>query len=149
MQGSDVHPAAIQGAGSTVEAPSRTGGSRMDASKTVATYGAAWNEPDEAKRAALLEASWSDDGVYQDPTGTAEGRAALVAHIGGYQSMFPGHTIDFASGVDVTDAGIRWAWVMRNGDEVALEGMDFAELAPDGRIRRIAGFFGPFPPLDE
>jgi hypothetical protein len=52
-----------------------------------------------------------------------------------------------ASGVDITDAGLRWAWVMRDGDEIALEGMDFAELAPDGRIQRIAGLLGPLPPL--
>jgi hypothetical protein len=37
---------------------------------------------------------------------------------------------------------------MRNGDAVELEGVDFAELAPDGRIRRITGFFGPLPPLE-
>ena len=49
--------------------------------------------------------------------------------------------------VDDNGDGLRFAWVMRNGDEVVLEGMDFAELAPDGRIKRIAGFFGPFPPL--
>ena len=101
----------------------------------MATYGAAWNETDEAKRTALLEEWCADDGVYQDPIGTADSRAR--------------HTIDFASGVDITDAGLSGAWVMRNGDEVALEGMDFAELAPDGRIQRIAGFFGPFPPLDD
>jgi predicted SnoaL-like aldol condensation-catalyzing enzyme len=120
----------------------------VEPSKVVAIYGAAWNEPDEAKRTALLEESWVDDGVYQDPTGVADGRAALVAHIGEFHEMFPGRSIDFASGVDVTDAGIRWAWVMRNGDAIELEGMDFAELAPDGRIRRIAGFFGPLPSLD-
>ena len=118
----------------------------MEPRKIVASYGASWNEPDEAKRTALLEESWADGGVYQDPTGRADGRAALVAHIGGFHAMFPGRSIDFASGVDVTDAGLRWAWVMRNGDEVELEGMDFADLAPDGRIQRIAGFFGPLPP---
>jgi hypothetical protein len=120
----------------------------VDASEIVGAYGAAWNEPDEAKRTALLETSWADDGVYQDPTGKAEGRAALIAHIGGFQTMFPGRSIDLASGVDVTEAAVRWAWVMRNGDEVELEGTDFAELAPDGRIRRLAGFFGPLPPLE-
>jgi SnoaL-like domain len=119
----------------------------MAYSDIVASYGAAWNEPDEARRTALLETSWTDDGVYQDPQGTADGRAALVAHIGGFHAMFPGHTIDFASGVDSNGAGLRWAWVMHKGDEVVLEGVDFAELAPDGRIQRIAGFFGPFPPL--
>ncbi len=120
----------------------------MDPSKIVAVYGASWNETDDAKRTVLLEESWADDGVYRDPQGTAIGRAALVAHIGGFHAMFPGRSIDFASGVDVTEAGLRWAWVMHNGDAVELEGMDFGELAPDGRIQRIVGFFGPFPPLE-
>jgi hypothetical protein len=111
----------------------------MDTSEIVATYGAAWNEPDEAKRAALLKAAFSDDGRYQDPMGIAEGRAALVAHIGGFHAGYPERVIDQASGVDILDgAGLRWAWVMRHGDQIELGGMDFAELAPDGRIQRIA-----------
>ena len=120
----------------------------MDTEEIVATYGAAWNETDDAKRTALLERSWADDGVYNDPTATVDGRAALVAHIGGFQAMMPGHTIDQASAVDTHGAVFRFAWVMRKGDEIALEGVDFGELAGDGRIRRIVGFFGPFPPLD-
>ena len=121
----------------------------MDTEEIVATYGASWNETDDAKRTALLERSWADDGVYNDPTATVDGRAALVAHIGGFQAMMPGHTIDQASAVDTHGAVFRFAWVMRKGDEIALEGVDFGELAPDGRIRRIVGFFGPFPPLDQ
>jgi hypothetical protein len=120
----------------------------MDADEIIAAYGAAWNEPDEAQRAGLLERAWADDGVYQDPTATAQGRAALLAHVSGFQATFPGHTIEQTSGVDVTDAGARFAWEMRNGDEVALEGLDFVEFGPDGRIRRIVGFFGPLPPLE-
>jgi hypothetical protein len=38
---------------------------------------------------------------------------------------------------------------MRDGDAIELEGVDFAEVGPDGRIQRIAGFFGPCPPLDD
>ena len=120
----------------------------MEPNEAVARYGASWNESDDARRGALLEQAWADGGVYQDPTGKAEGRDELVAHIGGFHAMFPGRTIDFASGVDVTEVGARWAWVMRNGDEVELEGVDFADFGPDGRITRIAGFFGPLPPLD-
>ena len=119
----------------------------MDTNEIVTAYCAAWNETDEAKRTALLERSWADDGVYGDPTATVEGRAALIAHIGGFQSMMPGHTIDIESGVDTYGTVFRFAWVMRNGGDVALEGIDFGELAADGRIRRIVGFFGPFPPL--
>ena len=119
----------------------------MDATEIVTTYGAAWNEPDEAARRALLDRSWADDGQYSDPTGSADGRDALVAHIGGFQGMMPGHTIDMTSGLDTRDNVFRFAWVMRNGNEVTLEGVDFGELAPDGRIQRIVGFFGPFPTL--
>jgi hypothetical protein len=117
----------------------------MDTAETVGAYGAAWNEPDEEKRRTLLARSWSDGGVYMDPTGRAEGRDALVAHIGGFQTMMPGHTIDSTSGVDVHGNVFRFAWTMRNGNDVVLEGMDFGELADDGRINRIVGFFGPFP----
>ena len=120
----------------------------MDPIEIVRTYGASWNEPDDARRTALLEQAFADDGVYHDPTAKAEGRAALVAHIAGFRAMFPGRSIETTSGVDVTDVGLRFAWEMRNGDAVELEGMDFVELAPDGRIQKIAGFFGPLPPLD-
>jgi len=120
----------------------------MDATEIVTAYGAAWNEPDEKARRALLDRSWADDGAYSDPTGSADGRDALIAHIGGFQAMMPGHTIDMTSGLDTRDNVFRFAWVMRNGGEDVLEGMDYGELAADGRISKIVGFFGPFPPAD-
>jgi hypothetical protein len=118
----------------------------MSAEEIVAAYGAAWNEPDEAARAALLAKSWADDGVYCDPSATVRGRAGLVAHIGRFLQMMPGHTLEITTGVDVHHDLIRFGWVLRKDGQTALEGMDFGELAPDGRIERIVGFFGPFPP---
>jgi hypothetical protein len=120
----------------------------MTINEIVAAYGAAWNETDQAKRTALLDQSLADGGVYTDPTAAVDGRAALVDHIGGFHAVMPGHTIDMVSAVDSYNDLFRFAWVMRKGDEVAVEGVDFGELAADGRIRRIVGFFGPFPPLD-
>src|SRR3954467_733618 len=111
----------------------------MDTDEIVTTYGAAWNETDEAKRTALLEKAWADNGIYTDPTATVDGRAALIVHIGEFHTRMPGCTIDLTSGVDTHGGLLRFAWVMRNGTEVALEGMDFGELAPDGRISRIVG----------
>ncbi len=117
----------------------------MTPTEAVASYGAAWNETDPGRRADLLASSWADDGVYLDPTGRVEGRDALADHIAGFHSMMAGHTIDTVSGVDEHDGSFRFAWVMRNADGVALEGMDYGELGDDGRITRIVGFFGPFP----
>ena len=119
----------------------------MEPADAIAAYGAAWNEHDEAARTALLERAWSEDGLYQDPSASAEGRTALVAHIGGFHAMAPGHSIELVSGIDHYGSLFRFAWEMRNGEERVLEGMDFGEFADDGRIRRITGFFGPFPDL--
>jgi hypothetical protein len=117
--------------------------------EVVNVYGAAWNEPDEAARRKLLEQAWADDGVYCDPTATVDGRDALLAHIGGFQTMLPGARIETSSGVDEHDGWLRFAWTMISADGTpAMEGFDVGELGPDGRLRRIVGFFGPFPPIE-
>ena len=45
--------------------------------KTVTQYMAAWNEPDDTARRALLEQCWSNAGVYLDPNVSLAGRDAL------------------------------------------------------------------------
>jgi hypothetical protein len=118
----------------------------MDATETVTAYGNAWNEPDEGKRRALLEAAWADDGVYCDPTVIAEGREALLAHIAGLREAFVGARIETTSGVEEHHGWARFAWSMIDGNgDTAIEGFDVCELADDGRLQRIVGFFGPFP----
>ena len=121
----------------------------MAADGVVRAYGAAWNEPDEAARRKLLNDAWADNGVYSDPMGRAEGREGLAQHIGGFQQQFAGHRIDLTSGVDEHDGFLRFTWAMVGPDGgTVLEGIDFGELAPDGRLRRITGFFGAPPAQD-
>jgi hypothetical protein len=118
----------------------------MDATETVTAYGDAWNEPDEAKRRALLESAWADDGTYCDPTASVAGRDALLAHIAGMREAFPGSRIETASGVESHHGWLRFAWTMVDeSGATAMEGFDVGELAADGRLARIVGFFGPFP----
>ena len=122
----------------------------MGPSEAVATYGAAWAETDEAARRKLLEQAWSEVGTYLDPMGRADGREALVAHIGGFHQMMPGHRIESTSGVDEHDSYFRFAWRMLDPDgAVAMEGVDFGALDGDGKIASIVGFFGPWPELKE
>lgn len=121
----------------------------MGVNEVVTAYSAAWNETDEAARRKLLDHGWADDGVYCDPTATVNGRDALVAHIAGFHQQFPGAHIDQASGVDEHDGWLRFAWTMLGPDGATImDGIDVGELGPDGRLRRIVGFFGPFPSLD-
>lgn len=121
----------------------------MGVREVVAAYGAAWAEHDEDSRRKLLEEAWADDGVYCDPTAKVEGRDALVAHIAGFHQQFPGARLDLASGVDEHDGWLRFAWKLVGSDgATVMDGFDVGELAPDGRLQRIVGFFGPFPPLE-
>jgi hypothetical protein len=96
-----------------------------------------------------LEEAWSDDGVYCDPTARVEGRDSLVSHIGGFHEQIPGARIDVASGVEEHHGWLRFAWTMVGPDGTTMtEGFDVGEVAEDGRLRRIVGFFGPFPPTE-
>jgi hypothetical protein len=118
-------------------------------SEVVALYAAAWDEHDEAARRELLERSWADAGVYCDPTAVVEGREALVAHLGAFLASGAGARVVVTSGVDEHDGFLRFAWQVVGADgSLQFEGMDFGELDEDGRLRRIVGFFGPFPPAD-
>jgi hypothetical protein len=119
----------------------------MDLSELITLYTRAWCEPGRALRQQLLERVWSEDGTYTDPTAHVAGRAALVDHIGGFFQQFPGARIELASGIDAHHAKVRFAWRMVLADgSVYVEGVDFAELSPDGKLHRIVGFFGPLPP---
>ncbi len=118
----------------------------MDTQQIVDGYGAAWGETDAAKRAHLLEQAWADGGTYTDPQSHVEGRDALSELIGGFQAQVSGAKIVATSAVDKHHDTFRFTWAMRGADGgTMMEGIDFGELAPDGRIKRIVGFFGAPP----
>ena len=114
----------------------------------IATYAAAWSEPDREARQKLLEAVFAADGTYTDPTVDLASRTALVDHIGQFLDGSPGAKIEATSLADSHHGSLRFAWrlVLPDG-KVAVEGLDFGELSPDGKIRRIVGFFGPLEPV--
>lgn len=112
----------------------------------VAAYCEAWNAPTEGTRRALLEKSWTDDGAYTDPRSDLSGRDALLAHISRVQAARTGSRIVRTSDVDLHHGLLRFAWKLVDPQGATLvEGIDFGELAADGRLRRIVGFFGPLP----
>jgi len=112
----------------------------------VVLYCAAWNTDDKAERARLLARVWTPDGVYSDPNPTRTvGRAALSDTIAALQHRYPGARFR-CSAPQVHHDAMRTTWIFRkpDGSEIA-HGMDFFELAEDGRIRRVTGFFGAPP----
>ncbi|MDQ1394919.1 MAG: hypothetical protein QOG64_178 [Acidimicrobiaceae bacterium] len=110
---------------------------------TIDAYFAMWNEEDPARRAALVEQAWVKDGRYLDPVLEAEGHAALSQMVEGVHQQFPGQRFRRLSQVDAHHGQVRFAWQLGSADgTVTVAGIDVGELAPDGRLRRITGFFG-------
>lgn len=120
----------------------------MAIADVVNSYLAAWNEPDAAKRASHLAAAWADDGVYVDPVSRGEGRAELDAIITGFHAQRPGSRIALMSGIDQHHDQIRFRWDFLDETGKALvSGIDVGEVAADGRLSKIAGFWGDPPAL--
>jgi hypothetical protein len=117
-----------------------------DVATTVDTYLAMWNETDPGRRAEHIRRAWVEDGRYVDPLLEAEGYAALGDMVAGVHEQFPGHRFRRTSGIDSHHDQVRFAWELAAPDgAVTVAGVDLGELAPDGRFRAIAGFFGELP----
>jgi hypothetical protein len=114
-----------------------------DATKAVDTYLAMWNETDLTRRAAHIAQAWTGDGRYADPALQASGHEALSDMVAGVQARFPAHRFRRISAIDVHHDQLRFGWELVAPDgAVVVAGIDVGELAPDGRLRRITGFFG-------
>ena len=107
----------------------------------VRDYIAAWNETESERRLTLLEAVFAQDGQYTDPSAHAGSRAELSALIGTFQTANPGASFTLEDGIDHHHGHLRFYWSLRFQTGVELSGMDYAERAADGRLKRIVGFF--------
>ena len=114
--------------------------------ETIEAYFAMWNEHDEKRRAELIERAWADGAHYVDPKLEAAGPEAISKMVAQVHTAYPGHRFRRLSGVDRHHDLVRFAWDLADEKGVALvAGVDVAELAADGRLRRVAGFFGELP----
>jgi hypothetical protein len=113
---------------------------------TVDDYLAMWNEADPERRASHIERAWAREGRYVDPLLEAQGATALGEMVAGVHAQYPGHRFRRTSGIDAHHDQLRFAWELVGPDgDVTAAGIDVGTLAPDGRLQRIAGFFGPLP----
>jgi hypothetical protein len=110
----------------------------------IDTYCSAWSDPDPDRRREILESVWADGATYTDPTVHADGIDTLLTHIGSVVARRPGAKVIRTSRVDAHHDLARFAWRVVQADGTMLpEGIDVAEITPDGRIGKILGFFGP------
>ena len=109
----------------------------------IDTYLAAWNEPDDDARAALVEAALGADLWYRDAMLEADGRDAFNAVLGAVQAQFPGLVMRRTSAVDAHHDLVRFNWAFGTpGEDPAVAGVDVAKFDADGKLHRIIGFAG-------
>lgn len=117
-----------------------------DVAATIDGHLSAYGEPDAARRADLIARVWAGDGRLVDPPIAGEGHGGISEMAEAVLAHYAGHTFRRTSGVDVHHGAFRYAWeLVAPGGEVALAGVDVGELADDGRLSRITGFFGELP----
>jgi hypothetical protein len=111
----------------------------------VDSYFAMWNETDPPRRREIIAGAWTPDANYSDPLFTASGAAGLDALVAGVHQQYPGYRFRLAGAVESHHDRARWGWELAGPDGGApvARGVDFALLAPDGRLREVTGFFAP------
>ncbi|ULH17122.1 nuclear transport factor 2 family protein (plasmid) [Deinococcus sp. KNUC1210] len=109
----------------------------------VMAYLAAWNEADDQTRRRLLELAWCETAVYSDPTARVVGQQALGEHIHAFTMRYPGVRLELTSPVSAHHDYVHFTWRATDGDGFTLrEGRDIGQVASDGRLRTLVGFFG-------
>jgi hypothetical protein len=108
----------------------------------VDAYVASWNEPDAARRTALVEQAWAHEARYVDPLLDLTGHADLGTLKPLLDQHYPGHSIGRTTEVDAHHNVLRFGWELTGPDGAAVAtGIDVGVLADDGRLQGVAGFF--------
>ena len=117
---------------------------------TIDTYLEAYLEPDAERRARLIEQVWAPDGHLFDPPLDARATTAInEMFVDRAGACSPGTRSGARAASTPTTASPATAWELVAGDgAVALAGMDVAVVGQDGRLTRVAGFFGDLPARD-
>jgi hypothetical protein len=112
-----------------------------DVEAMIQKYIAAWNEPDDDARKALLDAVWSHGAAYTDPQSHADNQAELDAIIAGFQAGNPGAKFTLKDPLDHHHHHVRFYWTLQLANGTIMQGMDYGEITPDGKLAKIVGFF--------
>lgn len=109
----------------------------------VDTHLAAYCEPDPARRATMVQTAWAPDGELVDPPLTGAGHDGIADAAAALLSHYPGHRFRRTTAVDAHHEHARYGWeLVAPGGEAVLAGVDVVDLAADGRLARVVGFFG-------
>lgn len=107
----------------------------------LVAYMGMWNETDVDAVRGHVERVFTEDARFCDPLHEVTGHEAITAMVIGTRENFPSAQYSLASNVDSHHDRHRYHW-LAVFDEGELPGFDVTQLAEDGRIVRVDGFFG-------
>ncbi len=100
-------------------------------------------ESDAERRRRLIAATWASDGRMIDPPLDGTGHDGITVMAEAMQAQFPGSRFRRCTVIDTHHGFARYGWELVAPDgSVALTGTDIAEVADEGRLARVVGFFG-------
>ena len=103
----------------------------------------AWGEPDGKRRRELLEACVTREISFRDAFSANEGLEDLLANLDAVQIFLPGAALSRSGDVRLSHGTALADWTAtKDGGEPMGTGTNVFELAPDGRIARVTGFWG-------
>ncbi len=116
--------------------------------RLVDTHLEAYTSTDVGRRRLLVEQVWHPDGRLIDPPFDGAGHDGIMALADAVTAHYPGHVFRRTTGIDAHHDSARYGWALVATDgTVAATGIDVIDVAPDGRLVRVVGFFGDLPPV--
>lgn len=106
----------------------------------IAAWFAAWNEPTDDRRRALLAPIVTTGVAFRDGFGNATGLDELLAHIAACQRFLPGVRLDAQGTPRISHGTVVADWTMRRpGDDAMITGTNVFRLSPTGQIAEVIG----------
>lgn len=113
------------------------------AEAVVDRWFAAWAETDPSRRREALASCAMAGVIFRDDFASLEGREDLDAHIAATHVHMPGMRLERAGKLARSQGAALLRWQAKRPDgSVAGAGTSFVDFAPDGKIARVAGFWG-------
>jgi SnoaL-like domain len=113
-----------------------------DLTRLADRYIAMWNETDGQRRRGLIAETWTETGRYRDPMLAGDGPDGIDAMVAAVQTQYPAHRFHRTGPVDAHNQALRFTWELREeGEPPFVVGLDVGEVAADGRLQSITGFF--------
>ena len=115
----------------------------------VVGYLAAWNERDATRRRTLIGRVWTEDATYVDAHRRGVGHDGIDSMIATAQAQFTGYVLRLVSSIEAHNGYVRFSWAAGGTSEAPLYlgGTDFGQVAPDGRLKTVAGFVDATPAM--